>query len=99
MKRKRTILYEPVCRRCRFVVEATTDLQLAKMRMEDHVEKSHGFKPAFSSRVPLNDYKELFKVLTTVDPSPAEVATLRMAQKRPAFYKALHLPKIAVTTS
>lgn len=99
MKRKRTILYEPVCRSCRFVVEATTDLQLAKMRMEDHLEKSHHTQPAFASRVPLNDYKELFKVLTTVDPSPAEVATLRMAQKRPAFYRALHLPKVPLVSA
>lgn len=99
MKRKRTILYEPVCRRCRFVVEATTDLQLAKMRMEDHMEKSHRATPTLSSTIPLNDFNELFKIIRTLDPSPAEVATLRMAQKRPAFYRALHLPKVPLVSA
>ena len=66
------------------------------MRMEDHYEHSHGYASTFVSNVPLNDFKELFKIIRTVNPSPAEVAQLRMAQERPAYYRVQRLPKIKI---
>ena len=92
-KKNRLVLYQPICKRCHFIVKASIDVNLAKMLMEDHLEKSHGYEFTFISHVPLGDFKAFFKIMRTINPSPSYVESLRLAEQRPAFYKVQRLPK------
>ena len=95
MKRKKRVLYQPICRRCHFEVKSSLDLALTKMRMNDHLVKSHGFKFDFSNKSPLSDYAEIFKIMRWT--KPEDINSIN--DSNPEFYKnyleAKHIANVA----
>jgi len=84
------------CRKCAFQVEPTENLQVAKGGMLGHLTKSHGYDWEFSHRVPLNDLRELFSIVTLREAS--EVVGYRMLLAlgiRNSYWEAQRLPSIS----
>jgi len=55
------MLYVCSCRKCAFLVHHT-DVQSVKNLMQSHLEASHGYESSFVHDVPIEDFKELFKI-------------------------------------
>ena len=96
VKKAGIVLYQPICRRCHFIVKSSIDVYLAKSMMQSHLEKSHG-APLTLKLPRLSDFAELFKIVRTLNPSAAEVQMIRQAEQRSAFYRVQRLPKISVS--
>ena len=80
------MLYVCSCRKCAFLVHHT-DVQSVKNLMQTHLEDSHGYDSAFVHGVPIEDFKEEFKIDRIKDDEV--IRGLVTAFEHRGFWKAL----------
>lgn len=80
------MLYVCSCRKCAYLVHHT-DVQSVKNLMQEHLEKSHGEPSALVHSVPIDDFKEMFKIDRIKDDEV--IRGLVTAFEHRGFWKAL----------